>query len=234
MFLAVFLGFLSENQRENIVEHKRAKEYAKGLLSDLQNDTADLRRASFYLKTANNMIDSLVELERDKDVLKKGGKLYYYFRLGGWGYEVDWNKATINQLISSGNLRYFTNTQLTSAVSLYNTTANTISGFDEVIESARERVATYRDAILNSQYNFLFFRFNMDDLYQGSNREFIDSLKNISIPLFNNDPDLLNKHANALMGLKGNRSLLVTKFFPKAIKQAEEIMELLKEEYHLK
>jgi len=34
MFLAVFCGFLAENQREHIVEGNRAKEYAALLIQD--------------------------------------------------------------------------------------------------------------------------------------------------------------------------------------------------------
>jgi hypothetical protein len=233
LFFAVFLGFLAENQREHIVEHKRAEEYAKSLLTDLKNDTADLNKASFYIETANKMIDSLIEFEKIEGTSDKGGLFYYYLKLSGWGYRIDWNKATINQLIYSGNLRYFTNTQLINKISLYSTTANTISTFDEIIETARDRAATYRDAFLNSQYNLLFSSFNMDDLYYGTNRSFIDSLKNISIPLFNKDPDLRNKYENAIISIKGNRNQLLTKFFPLAIKQATEVMELLKKEYHL-
>ena len=234
LFLAVFLGFLAENQREHIIEHKRAKEYAKSLLTDLQNDTADLNRASFYLRTANLMIDSLIEFENDKDVFKKGGRFYYYIRLASWGYNVDWNKATISQLINSGNLRYFNDPQLITKISVYSTTANTISVVEELIQVARESAATYRDAFLNAQYSLLFSKLNMDNLYYGTNLKFIDSLKNISVPLYNNDPDLLNKHANAIVALKGNRNFLVTTLYPKAVNQAAEIMELLKKEYHLK
>src|SRR4030095_3405141 len=39
LFLAVFAGFLAENQREHIVEHQREKKFAKRLLSDLQQDS---------------------------------------------------------------------------------------------------------------------------------------------------------------------------------------------------
>src|SRR5258705_6205434 len=40
LFLAVFAGFLAENQREHIVERQREKQYMQSLLSDLAADTA--------------------------------------------------------------------------------------------------------------------------------------------------------------------------------------------------
>jgi hypothetical protein len=42
LFLAVFCGFLAENQREHYVEGTRAKEYAKSLLSDMKEDTVEI------------------------------------------------------------------------------------------------------------------------------------------------------------------------------------------------
>src|SRR3954464_15698984 len=39
LFLAVFLGFIAENQREHIVEHQREKKFARRLLSDLRQDS---------------------------------------------------------------------------------------------------------------------------------------------------------------------------------------------------
>src|SRR4029079_18395621 len=39
LFLAVFAGFLAENQREHIVEHQREKKFATRLLSDLRQDS---------------------------------------------------------------------------------------------------------------------------------------------------------------------------------------------------
>jgi hypothetical protein len=42
IFLAVTLGFIAENIREKISEHKRAKIYAGTLVNDLQADTSAL------------------------------------------------------------------------------------------------------------------------------------------------------------------------------------------------
>jgi len=39
LFLAVFAGFLAENQREHIVEHQREKKFARRLLTDLRRDS---------------------------------------------------------------------------------------------------------------------------------------------------------------------------------------------------
>jgi len=48
VILAVFCGFLAENQREHSVENKRAKEYARSLVHDLSNDTSQLSVVSYF------------------------------------------------------------------------------------------------------------------------------------------------------------------------------------------
>ena len=40
LFLAVFLGFIAENQREHMIEHRREKQYARLLFTDLNKDSA--------------------------------------------------------------------------------------------------------------------------------------------------------------------------------------------------
>ena len=44
LFLAVFCGFLAENQREHMVEHAREKQYMQSMLVDLAADTARFDR----------------------------------------------------------------------------------------------------------------------------------------------------------------------------------------------
>src|SRR6185436_3094977 len=39
LFLAVFCGFLAENQREHMVEHKREKQYAAELYAEFRADS---------------------------------------------------------------------------------------------------------------------------------------------------------------------------------------------------
>src|SRR6187551_69204 len=43
LFLAVFCGFLAENQREHIVENQREKKFARRLLSDIREDSTFLQ-----------------------------------------------------------------------------------------------------------------------------------------------------------------------------------------------
>ncbi len=234
LFLAVFCGFLAENKREHMVEHSRAKAYAQSLYKDLQNDTADIKKAALYENRVNNFIDSLVNLISSADLSQKGGQLYYYMRITSWRYDVDWNKATLNQLISSGNLRYFTNTKLVTQLSNYNTIADIIARQDDYIFEKRKRAVGYKDRITIPEYEQALSSITMDDVVLGRKISLIDSIGHTNFPVQNNASDMLYAFANAVLDTKINRQNQRTKYYPKAIELATEIMELLKKEYHFK
>ena len=233
LFLAVFLGFIAENIREHTVEKGRAKEYAQSLYKDLQNDTADIIKAALYENRIVNFIDSLANLVSSSDLSQKGGQLYYYMRLASFAYDVDWNKATLSQLINSGNLRYFTNTQLVTQLGNYNTITIIISNQDNVISEKRKRAQAYKDRIAIPKCEQAFSKMSIEDIVLGRKNALIDSIRNTNIPVQNNSADMLNAFANAVLDTKNNRQNQRTKYYPKAMKLATDIMELLKKEYQL-
>jgi len=107
LFLAVFCGFLAENQREHMIEHKRAKQFARSLLSDLKVDTAALHIAISYGDKKVNGVDSLIvqleqPLEKWNDTL-----IYIYEGLASRTRPFAHNSGTYEQMKASGSLRYF-------------------------------------------------------------------------------------------------------------------------------
>ena len=60
LFLAVFCGFLAENQREHIVEHKREKQYMQNLLQDLKRDSSALATEIRLRNRKSMRADSLI------------------------------------------------------------------------------------------------------------------------------------------------------------------------------
>jgi len=62
LFLAITLGFFVENQREHLIEHRRAWEYSKSLFGDLRADTAELLAGDKEIKFIIRSIDNLISL----------------------------------------------------------------------------------------------------------------------------------------------------------------------------
>src|SRR5688572_7999641 len=120
LFLAVFCGFLAENQREHYIEKQRARQFAKSLLNDLNRDTTDLIKCKIRSNIIADAMDSLRYLLGSKDLMKvKGNELYYYGRQLTNNNPFIPSDATIKQLLSSGSLRYFDNPSIVDRITKY-------------------------------------------------------------------------------------------------------------------
>ncbi|MEO5592363.1 MAG: hypothetical protein ABIR15_03610 [Chitinophagaceae bacterium] len=120
LFLAVSAGFLVENQREHYVEHLRAKDYAAMLRKDLSSDTVIMNIISNFRSeqqkrydSLRNMIDSVpfekINQQQFVTLASSVGKYLHLIQ----------NNGTIQQLKSSGALRYFKDTALVYTLTSY-------------------------------------------------------------------------------------------------------------------
>jgi hypothetical protein len=60
IFIAVVMGFIAENVRESITEHKRATEFAQSYYTDIKKDTAEIDHAIHFGKHRIAAIDSIL------------------------------------------------------------------------------------------------------------------------------------------------------------------------------
>lgn len=59
LFLAVFCGFLAENEREHMVEHRRERQYMMTMIEDLASDSFLLNATVKSWADVNRSIDSV-------------------------------------------------------------------------------------------------------------------------------------------------------------------------------
>jgi hypothetical protein len=108
IFLAVTMGFIAENIRENIVNHEKAEVFAASMKNDLKADTAQLKNYSKYYNIAANNIDTFMQLLAANDVQNiPSGKLYWYGLFAGAPGSFIPNDATFQQMKSSGSIGFF-------------------------------------------------------------------------------------------------------------------------------
>jgi hypothetical protein len=62
IFIAVVMGFIAENVRESITEHKRATEFAQSYYTDIKKDTAEIDHALRFGKHRMAAIDSILTI----------------------------------------------------------------------------------------------------------------------------------------------------------------------------
>jgi len=78
LFLAVFCGFLAENQREHYIENRRAKELAKNLWEDLKIDTAIFHQIRKIRSEKISTIDSLLSELKNYPASANIPKIYHH------------------------------------------------------------------------------------------------------------------------------------------------------------
>ena len=120
LFLAVFCGFLAENQREHMVEHQREKQYMESLLRDLAADTTVLSNGVHLKLRRISSIDSVfVFFNEHPDAKTISGKLFRTIRRTNHDSRFIRNVITINQLKNAGGMRLVRNKQIADSISSY-------------------------------------------------------------------------------------------------------------------
>jgi hypothetical protein len=234
LFLAVFCGFLAENQREHIVEKQRAKEYAKSLLVDLISDTTNINELVFMYEKLSKNLDSFIAIVNRGNIRSSpGGKIYYYGNSADMNYRGAFRTTTINQIKSSGSIRYFSRQ-----------VQKTISEYDQYVEEMSQRqnnepvynieTRKYIEKIFDNSVLEEFGRM-MPELGEHviDTSMTLEKFKEINYPLLSYDPVLLKEYANNCFARKRNwRNRNLGFILLKNI--AIHLINDLKNEYHLK
>jgi hypothetical protein len=107
IFLAVFMGFVAENIRENISEHKRAAEFARSYFEDIKKDTAALNAAIRFSKHKVAVMDSAIMMLHYPGEKQNDTVLYKQLSVSSNVMAFEPSSGTYEQIKSSGSLRYF-------------------------------------------------------------------------------------------------------------------------------
>ena len=225
LFLAVTLGFFVENQREHMIEHQREKQFVKSLFNDIKSDTANIAKIINARTVKERILDSLVYMMnsiRPGDFTKQ---IYPYAVIIGrtLPYRFVPNDGTMQQLKNSGALRLIRNRTVVDSIAKYDINVRSILGQYAVeenqIEHYRTAAAKIFDALVFGKMldeNATVVRLPPDNssLQSFSSRELYE----------------WNYRIYGLNGInKANRrdlrSLLIL---------ANNLLEILKKEYHLK
>jgi len=221
LFLAVFLGFIAENQREHYVDKRKEIIYVKGILTDLVTDTINF--SQFISKTLENesRIDSLISLLKTYKSSDPTEELYYLARtLFGRIERLQYNKRTYDQLKSSGSLRLIHHQRVLDSVSKYFESLQWID--------LQNQLQIERQTLYGVQLGEIFDAWTIDSVF---NSNFSNPAA--SSPLLTTEKRDLNRFVMSLHILKGvvlfNMRRVVNDFLP----NSKKLIVLIKEEYHL-
>lgn len=221
LFLAVFCGFLAENQREHIVEHQREKQYMVSMLEDLETDTTELKKGIISADSTNHYTDTvLIFLSNNKIEDKLPYRFSFMMRLAGQRLTLINTDRTSSQLKNSGAMRLIRNKKVVDGIIRY---WNQI----EKTNVTLERYLDYR----NAGRELTLKLFMWPDVYRRGllmKEDSIDYLK-----VIDSDP----KKWDELTNLIGASGLIIStghlRNLNNQLKIAVDLIALIKKEYHL-
>ncbi len=225
LFLAVFCGFLAENQREHMVEHQREKQFMMSLLKDLQSDTSI---ADYCLKTDTvriEKIDSLLDILYQPTIEKMDIRKAYYLnkRYLNIFRSLDFNRNTLTQLKNGGNMRLIRKQIVVDTLNWLDTY---MMGMDDQKKSVDEAM-DFANHLASEIFNTSYFR----DAGEFHSAGFI--LTSAREPQFmTNDIPLIHNYANRVYSMRGTRINYHNqiKYY---IELSTQMMQLIQKEYHL-
>ncbi|MFM8347571.1 MAG: hypothetical protein ACKOAR_05960 [Bacteroidota bacterium] len=119
IFLAVMAGAITENYREDYIERKEVRDYARSLVNDLRLDTAEIRNTRTDKLWLAGIYDSAMQIIESGNVERHPGYLYYAARYLTLNNIFNCQDVTFLQLQGSGNFRYFENEKIYRQISDY-------------------------------------------------------------------------------------------------------------------
>jgi len=115
LFLAVFAGFLAENQREHYVEHQREKELAHALYTEFFDDSVAIAIKMHMRFAKEKDMEYLNAYVKDSSLTSLPREFYPAYTTVMYlatSYSFEPKDGILSQLKSSGALRYFKNPEL--------------------------------------------------------------------------------------------------------------------------
>lgn len=218
IFLAVLMGFIAENVREGISEHKRAAEFARSYFEDVKKDTAALHAAMRFSKQKLAGLDSaLFVLHHLTGKQKEDTVLYTQLSLSASVVPFDPSEGTYEQIKSSGSLRYFDQ----KLVSLMNS-------YDVQIKRTVKREDIDLKFILDQYLPYIIKNFNSEIPFDD---RFLHHISH-ELYIIDRSKNNMRQMINYVIDLKIER-MLVEQEYKKQIKTSNKVLSELKNEYNL-
>ena len=223
LFLAVFCGFLAENQREHYIEHQREKQYMRSLLEDLQTDTVTMNRVRNRALTQIAFLDSLIELGDHLPV--KGAdinKLYFFQGKTTRFLNIHFEDGTSSQLKNAGGMRLIRKEEVAKTIREYWDHIETLYRVRDRLELAGETIADLSSRIFYTTYFIL-------------SEDPLDPVRGIKpgAKFIYDDQRLIAEYINRI-ATKALRTKIYLAELEDGLRSANKLMEIIKEEYHLK
>lgn len=237
LFLAVFCGFLAENQREHMVDHQREKQYMITMLEDLRADIPLLDSTVNEWNQVNKSIDSVTDAITPGLINVNFKKIYRHINeaLNYWSFK--YNDRTISQLKNSGGFRLIRNKTVANKIISYDQfNNNEMANISLQHEKFYENATAIRSKIFAEEIIGSIYKLYGNDPASVSIGPWIDSLMKVNkIPLTGEGQStLLFQFKNSLLAYERDYDLGLNWGYKNIRKRMIELISLIQKEYSLK
>lgn len=237
--IGILIALQVNNWNETRLEQKRIKQYAKSLIQDLKSDIDMLKVSQFQAEKKHRYIDSLRQYVNLTPFADLSNTDLYVIAHDIMYRPYKWNRSTLNELKSSGALRYIYNDSLQKKLVAYESFSNHL---DEDFDFDKVNAQKSDDLILlilnlNSPYiSNLLARENLsfdDHEFNIYDTEEYRLSKTNDLELISYDDALIKQFVNTLILIQDSYNTRAFKEMPEIMHDAKELIELLKQEYQL-
>ncbi|MGB5394857.1 MAG: DUF6090 family protein [Lutimonas sp.] len=235
--IGILIALQVNNWNENRIEHNRIKKYAKSLVKDLEQDIEMLKVSLIQAEDTYFRIDSLRNyvLQTEKENLSN--TLIYTIAHDIIYRTYSWNRSTFDELKSSGSLRIIANDSLKNKLVAYEAFTQHLDedfNFDKInaekVDDCLVEIINFNSPYLNKIKKWESESFNTPFNEKVKAEVFMESVAN-DLPLVSYDIEKLNRLVNTCILVQDNYSVRAFLEMPEIIKNAQELIALLKEEY---
>jgi len=223
LFLAVFCGFLAENQREHYIEHLREKQYMRSLLEDLHTDTATMKRVYNRALIQSTLLDSLIELGNYATLNEVNTSKFYLFHGQTTRFlNIRFEDRTSSQLKNAGGMRLIRKKEVSDSIRQYWAGIESLQRVRDRLETAGENIGDLSSRIFYNK----FFIYGKEPLAPPVGIK-------PGAKLINDDPKLIAEYINRVF-TKSVRTRIYLQDLKETFQMVEQLMTLIRQEYHLK
>lgn len=238
VIVGILIAFTLNNWNEKRNEHNLIKAFASALVTDLHDDIKEVRIIISQIEESIIRIDSLSNYTRNKQINEISNLTLVPFTLGDYMYRpYSWNRGTIEDLKTSGVLRFEGIDSLSKEIVSYDAMTKHMEEDYYSDLAIKKRISILADKIVNLNYsNFeeLSFYGNTNNSileYDFSSSEAYHKAEQEDIELLTDDIKRIHELVNSNLKLRSFLILRSNYELPRLINKAENIIDLLQTNY---
>jgi hypothetical protein len=248
--LGILIALQINNWNNDRIESDKIRNYAKLLIEDLERDIQMIEMSRKQAARAVTKLDSLTLYVQDR-AIEDISNLDFFCLSSSMGYRpFSWNRATLEEMKNSGSLQYIESDSLKMMIAQYDSFTYHLdqdyandksnSGFcaqlrSEVVNKNYKNLTELYDAMgstsKRSDWEENFMLYKRSDAFDFFESPAYERARAEGLTLITNDINKVQSAINNIISLKGTLRMRVDFELPKLVRDAEELISLLKETY---